>query len=100
MGAVSPPGLCRHRLDRRSARHGRAAGGVRVVGVVLIFREITERRKAELAIDSAREYAESIVATVREPLLILDSQLRVRSANQAFYHLFRVFPAEPEGRLL
>src|SRR5258708_35411708 len=41
-----------------------------VVGVVLIFRDITERRRAEMAIDSAREYAESIVSTVRAPLLM------------------------------
>ena len=55
-----------------------------VVGVVLIFRDITERRQAERLIESAREYAESIVATVREPLLILDSELHVRSANRLF----------------
>jgi PAS domain S-box-containing protein len=72
----------------------------KVVGVVLIFRDITERRRAEMAIDSAREYAESIVRTVREPLLVLDSQLHVRSANLSFYETFQVTPAETEGRLL
>ncbi len=69
-----------------------------VVGVVLIFRDITERRQAEQLIESAREYAESIVATVREPLLILDSELHVRSANRSFYETFKVEPAETEGR--
>jgi PAS domain S-box-containing protein len=71
-----------------------------VVGVVLIFRDITERRQAERAIDSAREYAESIVTTVREPLLVLDPQLHVRSANHSFYETFQVAPAETEGRFL
>jgi PAS domain S-box-containing protein len=71
-----------------------------VVGVVLIFRDITERRQAERAVESAREYAESIVTTVREPLLILDSQLHVRSANRSFYDAFRVTPAETEGQFL
>lgn len=71
-----------------------------VVGVVLIFRDITERRQAEMAIDAAREYAESIVTTVREPLLVLDSQLHVRSANRSFYETFQVTPAETEGRFL
>jgi PAS domain S-box-containing protein len=71
-----------------------------VVGVVLIFRDITERRQAERAIESAREYAESIVTTVREPLLVLDSRLHVRSANLAFYETFRVTPPETEGRFL
>jgi PAS domain S-box-containing protein len=71
-----------------------------VVGVVLIFRDITDRRRAEIAIDLAKEYAESIVTTVREPLLILDAQLHVRSANRSFYDTFRVTPAETEGRFL
>ncbi|AGA28508.1 sensor histidine kinase [Singulisphaera acidiphila] len=71
-----------------------------VVGVVLIFRDITERRQAELAIDSAKEYAESIVMTVREPLLVLDSQLHVRSANRSFYETFHVSPDETVGRYL
>src|SRR3954464_5711475 len=43
-----------------------------VVGVVLIFRDITERREAELRAERAKEYAESIVVTVREPMLVLD----------------------------
>ena len=71
-----------------------------VVGVVLIFRDITERRQAETAIDAAREYAESIVTTVREPLLVLDAQLHVRSANRSFYETFQVTPAETEGRFI
>ena len=71
-----------------------------VVGVVLIFRDITERRRSERLFDSARDYAESIVTTVREPLLVLDAQLRVRSANPSFYRTFRVTPAETEGRFI
>jgi PAS domain S-box-containing protein len=71
-----------------------------VVGVVLIFRDITERRRSEQLIESAREYAESIVTTVREPLLVLDAQLRVRSAHPSFYQNFRVTPDETEGRFI
>ncbi len=62
------------------------------------FRDITERRQAEQIMESAREYAESIVATVREPLVILDSKLHVRSANRSFYKTFKVDPGETEGR--
>ncbi len=72
----------------------------RVIGVVLIFRDITDRRQGELAIDRAKAYAESIVTTVREPLLVLDSQLHVQSANRSFYKTFKVTPAETEGRFL
>ena len=45
-------------------------------------------------------YAQNIVDTVREPLLILDATLRVRSANRAFYQTFHVSPGETEGRLI
>ena len=42
----------------------------------------------------------SIVDTVREPLLVLDGDLCVQSANRSFYRTFRVSPQETEGRLL
>ena len=38
----------------------------------------------------ARDLAEAVVATVREPLIVLDAGLRVRTANQAFYGLFQM----------
>jgi two-component system CheB/CheR fusion protein len=38
----------------------------------------------------ARDFAEAVVATVREPLIVLDAGLRVRTANPAFYGLFQV----------
>ena len=63
-----------------------------------IFQDITERRRAEQLIESARAYAETILATVREPFIILDSELHVRSANRSFYATFKVEPAETEGR--
>jgi two-component system, chemotaxis family, CheB/CheR fusion protein len=46
------------------------------------------------------EFAESIIDTVREPLLILDAQLRVRSANRSFYQTFAVDPEDTENRLI
>ena len=71
-----------------------------LVGVVMVFRDITERRQAEHLIAAARGYAESIVNTVREPLLILNADLHVRSANRSFYEMFRVGPPETEGRFI
>jgi PAS domain S-box-containing protein len=71
-----------------------------VVGVVLIFRDITQRRKAERQIEWAKDYVESIVKTVREPMLVLDEALHVRSANRSFYQTFRVDPAETVGRFI
>ncbi len=48
----------------------------------------------------SRDYAEAIVTTVREPLLVLDKNLRVKSANSAFYKTFQVSELETEGRLI
>ena len=47
-----------------------------------------------------RNYSEGIVATIRSPMLVLDMNLRIRSANGAFYRTFRVNEQETEGRLL
>src|SRR5476649_1973177 len=51
-------------------------------------------------VEDIQNYAQNIVDTVREPLLILDKTLRVRSANRAFYQTFHVSPEETEGRLI
>ena len=56
-------------------------------GVVLTFTDITEQKLAESATE-ARNLAEGIVDTVREPLVVLDGGLRVIAANGAFYNLF------------
>jgi len=46
------------------------------------------------------EYANSIIATLREPFLVLDRELQVISANHAFYTTFKVSEKETRGRLL
>jgi len=51
-------------------------------------------------VEDIQNFAQNIVDTVREPLLILDATLRVRSANRAFYQTFQVSAAETEGRLI
>src|SRR3954454_13167809 len=51
-------------------------------------------------VEDIQTYAQNIVDTVREPLLILDATLRVQSANRAFYQTFHVSPGETEGRLI
>jgi two-component system CheB/CheR fusion protein len=52
------------------------------------------------ALTQARDFAMSIVETVRQPLLVLDTQLRIRMANQAFCRAFQVSPREAEGELV
>jgi PAS domain S-box-containing protein len=54
----------------------------------------------EPQVEDIQDYALNIVDTVREPLLILDTTLRVRSANRAFYQTFQVSPEETVDRLI
>ncbi len=61
---------------------------------------ITLSDAAAEALGEARTYAESIVDTVREPLLVLDANARVLSANQSFYATFQVSRADTENRSL
>lgn len=51
-------------------------------------------------LNNARLYAESIVNTVHESLLILDTNIRVVSANASFYRAFKMERKETEGKLL
>ena len=43
---------------------------------------------------------EDIVETIREPLLVLDSELKVIAASRSFYEFFKVKPEETVGRLI
>jgi PAS domain S-box-containing protein len=85
-------------LDDSAAPIRDLAGNV--IGVVLVFSDVGERRRIERAADDARSYAEGIVEAVRESLVVLDPQLRVRTANRAFYRTFGGTPTSTEGRLL
>ncbi|HTK08637.1 MAG TPA: CheR family methyltransferase [Ktedonobacteraceae bacterium] len=51
-------------------------------------------------LQTAREYAEAIVQTIREPLLILNADLRIQQANQAFYQFFQTTKEVTEQRHL
>ncbi len=78
------------------------------------IRDITERREIEnglekarkeleitkIAEDEALEYAESIINTVREPLIALDQDLRVVNVSRSFYEFFKVKPEDTVGQLI
>ena len=69
-------------------------------GVVMTFTDTTALKQMNAQLQAARAYAESIIATIREPLVVLDGELRIVSANRSFYRTFQVKPAETEGRLI
>ncbi len=71
-----------------------------VAGVVLVFRDVTERKRDEQLVHDALAYADNIIATMREPFLVLDHTLKVVTANESFYENFRVAPSETQGQFV
>ncbi len=65
-----------------------------IEGLVVTFVDINRVKLAELVARQARADAESIVDTVREPLLVLDEKLCVVSANRAFHQVFKTADRE------
>jgi two-component system CheB/CheR fusion protein len=82
--------------------------------ILLAIEDITERKEIESGLektrkelevikksaDEAREFAESVINTVREPLISLDQDLRVLSVSRSFYEFFKVKPEETVGQLI
>jgi PAS domain S-box-containing protein len=85
-----------------------------IIGIIGFTLDITERMeieaerektRKELAVikksaDEASEFAESVINTVREPLISLDQNLRVVTVSRSFYEFFKVKPEETVGQLI
>ena len=69
-------------------------------GAVVSVFDVDALKRAEQLLTEARDYAEGIVETVREGLVVLDGGLRVQSANRAFYETFKLSRADVEGGAL
>jgi len=61
-----------------------------VGGLVITLMDITDKKLAQQRERTARLFAEHVVDTIREPMLVLDGTLRVVSANRSFYKTFQV----------
>ena len=70
----------------------------------LLEQHVTERTRdaeqTQAEAEAATRANNDIIETVREPLLVLDSDLRVLSANRSFYEAFKVTPQETIGNLI
>jgi two-component system CheB/CheR fusion protein len=66
-------------------------------GVVMTLLDIDRLKHSLDDTQQAREFAEAIVETMREPFLVLDSHLRVLTASHAFYESFQVTEARTVG---
>ena len=69
-------------------------------GVVEDIKEIIEEKRPEQGLREALDYANSIIETIHDSLLVLDADLRVVSANEAFYETFELTPSHTEGKLI
>jgi two-component system, chemotaxis family, CheB/CheR fusion protein len=68
----------------------------RIDGVVIGLIDIDTLKRSAKILEAARDYANAIVETVRQPLLVLDSDLRVVRANDCFYQTFALTPARTD----
>ncbi|MGV8945502.1 MAG: chemotaxis protein CheB [Lutibacter sp.] len=64
--------------------------------LIIVNQELLEKQEQ---LNSARYYAESIVSTIREPLIVLDKTLRIKTANASFYKVFNAEEQNTEGKL-
>ncbi len=94
---ISRDGTVRSIAD--SAAPVRNASG-ELIGVVMVFRDVSEMRRKEHSIEHALAYADGILDTIRDPFVVLDADLRIRSASRSYYQVFDVKPGTIEGSLL
>ncbi|GAC1587854.1 MAG: chemotaxis protein CheB [Hymenobacter sp.] len=71
-----------------------------ISGAVITFTDITALKTLEAQLQETTRFAESIVETMREPLLVLDAGLHVLAISQAFAQLFALEPALVKGQPL
>jgi PAS domain-containing protein len=67
---------------------------------LIAISDITELEQARYELEGQKAYSAKIIDSLREALLVLDWDLRVKHANKPFYDTFQVNPAETEGLLV
>ena len=72
----------------------------RIDGAVLQLLDVSEIKRGLERVERAREYAEALVNTIVEPLVVLDEQLRIRDANRSYYGAMGIPEEEAEGKTI
>ncbi len=72
----------------------------RIDGAVLALIDVNTAKKYELEMRAATEYTDAMMQVIREPILVLDADLRVRRVNQSFCSAFGLEQKDVTGRLL
>ncbi|MBD1846683.1 PAS domain-containing protein [Cyanobacteria bacterium FACHB-63] len=68
----------------------------KIDGAVLVLIDIDNLKRSNAQLTEARDYANAIVETVWEPLIVLNNDLQVITANVSFYDTFQVLPVQTE----
>jgi two-component system, chemotaxis family, CheB/CheR fusion protein len=69
----------------------------KIDGVVLTLFEIDTIKRTLSEAEEARNLAQAVIETTREPLAALTADLKIKSANDAFYRLFKTTKEHAEG---
>jgi len=69
----------------------------KVAGAVITFQDIDAFKHT---VEESRAYADTLIETAREAVLILDADLRVLVANPVFYNSFQVFREDTVNRAI
>lgn len=72
----------------------------KIDGAVLVLIDIDDLKRSNSELIKAKDYADAIVETLWTPLLVLNSNLRVITANRSFYDTFQVSPVQTEQYLI
>ncbi|MEO6001545.1 MAG: chemotaxis protein CheB [Opitutus sp.] len=69
-------------------------------GAVLVLIDIDALKSSEHAVGRARDYSNAILRTARDSMIVMDAELHVTEANEAYYRLFQTTAAATERNLL
>jgi two-component system CheB/CheR fusion protein len=72
----------------------------KIDGAVMVLVDIDATKRSEERVQQALDYARRTLETVREPLAVLDSRMRIESVNPSFYRTFQISPEETIGKVI
>jgi two-component system CheB/CheR fusion protein len=72
----------------------------KIDGAVIVLNDINENKRSLIRLEDSQEYGAAIIGTVPVPLLVLDADLRVKSANQCFIESFGIEEDQTTNQLM
>ena len=72
----------------------------KIDGAMVILIDIDALKLSMEQLEHSRNCVRAIVETVREPLIVLDGNLRISTANRSFYDTFEATSADTEQQLI